>query len=197
VADQDMEFAIRGILGRPASIGIRAVSPEVYVHPEHDPGCLLRAHDFLRPFMGQFEHFLVMFDRHGSGHETESRETLEKSVEALLAQSGWKNRAAAIVIDPELEVWVWSDAPDVDRILGWAERKPGLRSWLHDQGWLQPGHAKPADPKEAFEQALRAVSSPRSSSIFRRMAENVSLRRCSDPSFQKLKKVLRRWFSAI
>lgn len=196
VADQDMEFAVRGILGRPASLGIRAVDYEIYRHPEHDPGCLVRGHDFLRSFTSQFEHALVLFDRQGSGQETKSREALERQVEGLLAGSGWHDSAAAVVIDPELEAWVWSDAPDVDRALGWEGKTPGLRPWLRDRGWLPVGHVKPLDPKEAFEQALRVVSSPRSSAIFLRLAEGVGLRRCSDPSFQKLKKVLRGWFAA-
>lgn len=196
VADQDMEFALRGILGRPAHLGIRALDYEIYVHPEHDPGCLLRGHDYLRLFVNRFEHGLVLFDRQGSGQEKKPREILEKDVEGHLSRSGWLNRAAAVVIDPELEIWVWSDAPDVDRVLGWEGKIPGLRCWIRDKGWLPAGHAKPVDPKEAFEQALRVVSTPRSSSIFRRLAVNVSLRRCSDPSFQKLKKVLRKWFPA-
>lgn len=195
-ADQDIEFALRGLLSRPAALGMRTVDYEIYPHPEHDPGCLLRAHDFLRSFMNQFDKSLVVFDRSGSGQERKSREVLESDVERLLSGSGWATRTAAIAIDPELEVWVWSDAPEVDQLLGWAQRTPPLRSWLREKHRLEADELKPKDPKEAYEQALRAVSLPKSPSIFRKLAESVSVRRCSDPSFKKLRAVLRKWFPA-
>jgi hypothetical protein len=33
-----------------------------------------------------------------------------------LFTSGWENRAAAVVLDPELEIWVWSDSPEVEAV---------------------------------------------------------------------------------
>jgi hypothetical protein len=53
---------------------------------------------------------------------------------------------------------------------------------------------KPADPKAAVEKALVAARKPRSSALYRELAENVNLDRCQDPSFIKLKSTLRNWF---
>ncbi|MFH1266471.1 MAG: hypothetical protein ABIK89_12150 [Planctomycetota bacterium] len=189
-----MKAALSGILNRPMALGIRQVMLEVLVHPQKDPGVLLFAHDFLRPFAGKFEHAMVVFDREGCGREVEGRETLEADVEQRLATSGWADRARAIVIDPELENWVWSDSPEVDKALGWAGRSPALRPWLTEKGFFQKIESKPDRPKEAVEAALREVRVPRSSAIYRELAESVSFRRCSDPAFDKLTATLQRWF---
>ena len=57
-------------------------------------------------------------------------------------------------------------------------------------------HGKPVRPKEAAEAALRKVRRPRSSNIYRKLAEVVSLQLCTDPAFLKLKSILQNWFPA-
>jgi len=39
VPDRNIEYAIRGILARRQSVGIRVVSPDIHTHPAHDTGC--------------------------------------------------------------------------------------------------------------------------------------------------------------
>lgn len=194
VADKNMEFGIRGLLSRGPSLGIRAITSDIYVHPERDPGCLLKAHHFLRPFLEDHDHALVMFDLQGCGREALTRQKLETEVEGNLSRSGWADRAACVVIDPELENWVWSDSPQVDRVLGWKGRNPSLRDWLRQQGHSTDDGDKPNRPKEAVEDALRVVRKPRSSALYRELAESVSLERCLDPAFMKLKELLAKWF---
>jgi len=194
VADKDMEFAFRGIIEHKESLEIRDISVEVYRHPEHDPGCLLRAHDFLRSFINQFRYAIVAFDRHGCGRGNTARTELEGEVELLLEQNGWPGHSAAIVIEPELENWVWSDSPHVAAKLGWKGRKPTLKQWLVEEQLLVSGATKPLQPKEAMQKALRHVRKPRSSSLFGQLAREMPVERCEDPAFQKLKTVLRKWF---
>ncbi|MCR4413858.1 MAG: hypothetical protein NUV77_15670 [Thermoguttaceae bacterium] len=194
VADGQMEFTVRGLLTRWQSLEFREVSADIYVHPAKAPGCLLRAHDFVRAFQRQYGYALVMFDREGCGNSQETREALEAEVEARLAAAGWKDRSAAIVLDPELEVWVWSDSPEVDAALGWSGRTPSLTQWLRSEGFLRQGEAKPRDAKRAVDEAMRVAGKRRSSAIYRRLAERVSLHRCADPAFRKLKAVLQSWF---
>ena len=193
------EHALRGILGRHESLGIRAVAAEFHVHPERDPGVFLRAHDFLRTFRNTHAHALVLLDREGSGREwQQTREEMEAAMEDRLAHSGWTDGDfAAVVTDPELDVWVWSDSPHVDEVLGWAGRRPDLRSWLRSppRCFLTEASPKPARPKEALQAALREARKPRSSAMYRQLASKVSLDRCTDPAFVKLRDVLRRWFS--
>jgi len=193
-ADKNAQFALRGIFSRARSLNIQPIRPDYHIHPEKDPGVLRNAHEFLRPSSRLYQHALVVMDREGSGQEGQARETMERQIESAMSQSGWGDRAAAIVIDPELDLWVWSSSPHVDGELGWTGRQPGLRTWLKERGFLTEGMPKPARPKEALEAALREVKLPRSSSIYEALAKKVSLARCTDPAFAKLQAVLRDWF---
>ena len=138
---------------------------------------------------------LLIFDHEGSGREQEQPEDLQESLNEDFTRSAWGDRAKAIVLSPELEVWIWSDSPHVEAVTGWKDRQPSLRHWLTDQGWLRENEVKPVRPKEAFQAALREARRPRSSSLYQQIAEEVSLRRCKDRSFLEFKDVLRSWFS--
>lgn len=192
-ADVGIEAALRGLLDRPKAIGMRTVSYDTRVHPRRDPGCLRGAHEFLSPLRGLYRQALVVFDRAGSG-SADSALAMEGRVRGLLHASGWQSRADALVIDPELEVWVWSDSPKVDEALHWVGRKPSLRAWLRSRGHWPQGQPKPTAPKDAVLTALREVGIPRSSSIYRRLASSVSVERCADPAFGRLRTCLRGWF---
>jgi len=120
---------------------------------------------------------------------------LETQVEQSLGTCGWAARAAAIVIDPELEAWVWSDSPHVDRILGWERKSPDLREWLRSRGLLEQDATKPRCPKKAMAAAIWRTRKARSSSLYAQLADRVSLDRCSDPAFLKLKSKLKEWFA--
>ncbi|MEW6072957.1 MAG: hypothetical protein AB1726_10260 [Planctomycetota bacterium] len=194
VADKNMEFALRALLSRAASLEIRPVTADVYVHPERDAGCLLRAHEFCRPFIDRYSHSLVMFDREGCGRGQESRRELEQRTEALLSNFGWEGRSATVVIDPELEAWVWSSSPHVASALGWQGRRPGLREWLERVDLWADAEAKPHRPKHALERALWAVRRPRSSALYAEIAGKVRLGDCQDLAFGKLRDTLASWF---
>jgi hypothetical protein len=139
---------------------------------------------------------LDSMDREGSGQEAKSREQLEEDLETGLSASGWENRAAAIVLDPELEVWIWTDSPHVDHELGWSGQKKRLRSWLRVRSLWRQDALKPDRPKEAMEATLKHVRKPRSSAIYQSLAEKVGLTKCVDPAFLKLRSVLLEWFPA-
>lgn len=194
VPDRNMEFAVKGLLGRQAALRIRTVSHDVLVHPEHDPGCLMHGPELLRAFAGRYAHALVMLDRHGCGRDEYPCDRLERDIEDRLSVSGWEDLAAAVVLDPELETWVWSDSAHVTRVLGWEGREPGLVSWLRERGFLAPGDMKPRRPKEAMEEALRLARKARSSAIYRDLAQSVSLAGCRDRAFLRLRHVLSTWF---
>jgi len=197
VADKNTKFAVQGLLSRHHSLQLRQITTDIFIHPGNDSGCLLHSHDFLRPFINHYAFSLVIFDREGCGQEQSSCHHLESNVEKLLSQNGWEARSSAIVIDPELEIWVWSDSPHVDQILGWSGRQPNLRTWLMQKSRLTAPHDKPNRPKEATEEALKEARMPRSSSSYQQLAEKVSLGRCVDPAFIKLKTTLQNWFPIV
>jgi hypothetical protein len=138
-----------------------------------------------------------MLDREGCGRGSQSREDLEAELEERLANWGWNSRGRAILLDPELEIWAWGDSPHLDALIGWHGRTPSLREWLNLRGYLSEGQVKPARPKEALEEALKCVRKKRSSALYEQLADKVSLERCVDAAFAKLKKVLREWFSPV
>jgi hypothetical protein len=196
VADKNMEAAVRGLLSRQQTLNIRQVDAEILRHPQRDSGCCNSGVEFLATFASQFVHALLMFDREGCGQDDQTAESIEENIEERLSRSGWNGRAKVIVLDPELEMWVWSASPHVEECLGWCHHATPLRQWLLDQGYLRSGEAKPVRPKEAMEAALYTSRTPRSSAIYRHLAEKVSLRGCADRAFLKFRDVLQQWFGS-
>lgn len=193
-ADGNMEHTLRGLLQRPQALAVRAIDAEIFVHPRHDPGCVNEAHDFLRPFTGSHRYAMALFDHEGSGREDTAPTALADEVRQRLEATGWPGRAEAVVLAPELEVWAWSDSPQVAACLGWAERQPALRDWLAAAGQWPADQAKPTDPKRAMEAALRETRKPRSSAIYLELASKVSLRGHNEPAFRRFVQALQQWF---
>ncbi len=195
VADKNMEHALKGVLSRPEALRIRAINPDIRVHPRRDPGCEKDGVEFLRNFSKKYCYALLLFDHKGSGKEQDEPNNLEEDLFDRFKRSSWGGRAKAIVLSPELEAWVWSNSPHVDKVIGWKNRQLSLRDWLTKQGYLQPGEAKPNEPKKAFEAALRETKKQRSSSLYEEIAKKVSLDQCEDRAFQRFKDILYEWFS--
>lgn len=195
VADQDMKAALEALLARSESLGIRPIQFEVRPHPRHDAGCRTQSAEFLRPFINKFAHALVLFDHEGSGAEQTAVSELEDEIRNGLSQTGWNGRAHVIVLEPELEAWVWSDSPLLDDCCGWSGQSRALREWVADQFQIQD-NGKPARPKEAFHAVLRMTKKIPSSSLFRVLASKVGLRRCQDRALLQLKTTLADWFPA-
>ena len=193
-ADNSIEAGVAALFDRNDSMRTRQIRWKTLVHRDRDPGCFHTGPALLANYQFQADYALLIFDHDGCGQEHLSREALEIDAERRMVQRGWAERCAVIVLDPELETWVWSDSSEVDEVLGWKGRQPALRDWLRENGLWKEGALKPADPKEAFKRALREVGATPSSALFAKLSEKVSFRRCQDPAFQKLKTVLQRWF---
>lgn len=200
VADLDIENAVLGLLSRHQSLGIRELKPlkdfEILRHPNRDGGCRTSADVYLSHLSKNYERVIVLFDHDGCGQEDLSRETIEADLEQRLSRNGWANRNAVVCIQPELEAWVWSTSPQVPEKLGWHKQETKFREWLVGKGFLESGKPKPKHPKEALAAVLRKVGRSPSASIFKELAESVSLRHCTDSAFAKLKTILQQWFPA-
>ena len=113
-----------------------------------------------------------------------------------LARAGMNDWARAVVIEPELEAWVFSGSVHVAQALGWTDQSSALREVLASQNlWPDDCH-KPPDPKAAMEWALRRARVPRSSSIYGDLASTVSTRNCTDRAFVRFRGLLQDWFPA-
>ena len=191
-----MQFALRGILSRAPSLRIRPISYDIRTHPDHDPGCYLRGHLLVQSQLAQYERALILFDRDGCGQEAKTVQTLEAEVQERLRETGWGDRARAIVLDPELEIWFWSESREVEATLGWPA-EASVRDWLEQQDLWRAGEAKPHDPKAALGQAIRRHRKILSSALFEQLASKVSLNKCTDRSFLEFRDQLRQWFPPI
>ncbi|MGC8784315.1 MAG: methylation-associated defense system protein MAD4 [Armatimonadota bacterium] len=191
VADKDMEMTIHGLLSRPFALGIRTVEYDVFTHPRHDPGVRMEAADFLRAYQSEYGHAVVLFDRIGCGAEDLSAEDLENVVRDSIQKTGWYQRCEVVVIDPELEVWVFAQSPHVYQVLAGGDEEY-FRISLSK--YPAAANGKPERPKELMEQILRGKNIPRSSALYLKLAERVSLSRCSDRAFLRFRETLQRWF---
>ena len=196
VADADAEWTLRTLLvERQAALSIRPLESQVVRNPGRDAGVFRQAPDLLRPYLNRADYALVMLDREGSGVEARfSAEEMERDIEARLIRNGWTTlagtqRACAIALEPELEVWVWSQSPHVPGILGLTSDQ--LQSVLAEFPRLANG--KPQRPKEAMLAALRVSHRPPSSRIFQELAQTVSLQ-SDERAFAKLRHTLQAWF---
>lgn len=186
VADHNMEHAVLGLLQRPGDLGISEIQFDIWVHPQRDPGVYRRAHEFLRPFLRQYRYALVLLDKEGCGAENRETEQVRSEIQGRLEQNGWKGRCQVVVIDPELDIWVWSKDPHVARVLNISSHE--LEELLQ--------HGKPSSPKETLESILEAKRIPRSSALYRELASKVTFARCTDQAFRSFWETLQRWFGS-
>jgi hypothetical protein len=195
-ADKSMRLCVEAILARARELDLCLASDDYQVLADGhcDPGVFRMGHESLRSQLKQYRFAILMCDRVGAGAGTMTREGMEAQMEGRLGQNGWQGRSAAIVIEPELENWIWTDSTDLDSLLGWQGRQPALREWLRLEGYLHAGQLKPLEPKECLDKALRLVGGKRDGALFQKIASRVNLGRCTDPAFTKLLATLRTWF---
>lgn len=143
--------------------------------------------------LGRYRHALVVFDRDGCG-SAKSREAIQKEVETQLDANGWRGRAKAIVIEPELEAWLWSDAPQALRAMNWSGSYIELQEFLRGRNLWPKRNSKPPDPKAAMKVTLRATGARHSPKVLFHLANEIDPRGCRDPAFNELTQTLRDWF---
>ena len=191
---KNTQFTLRGGLSRPEAIGIRAVSYEIVVHSNRDPGVRTTGAALANLRRAQFQHALLVFDHEGCGAEENTPDELQQQIEAEL-QPVWGESARVVVINPEVDVWLWGSDNALAGVLSWPSDKGGIREWLTAQGWQFGQKGKPVRPKEAFEKLREIHKQPRSSSLYETIAGKLSLKNCSDGAFQRIAEILRQWFS--
>lgn len=193
VSDKNMHYALRGALGRPDAMGIRPVAPEFRTHIGRDGGMRTTGVELLARERNRFAHALLVFDLEGSGaREEQTAEDLERVLDKEL-HSHWGSHAKAVVIAPELDIWLWGADNSLRDCLQWP-LDGTIRAWLKDRGFAFDVHGKPERPKEALEAMVRIHRQPRSSALYEKITGRISLRRCSDPAFLRLRNALQGWF---
>ena len=88
---------------------------------------------------------------------------------------------------------MWGNDAALRNIINWTSPL-SIREWLNSKRFDFGDDSKPERPKEALEAVLREVKQPRSSSLYQKIAQTISLKRCSDRAFQRLRHQLIDWF---
>lgn len=192
VPDKNTQFALNGALGRPEALGIDKITFEVLVHSGRDGGVRTSGAALAALKRKQFSHLLMVFDHEGCGAEDRSVNDLIVDIEDSL-KPVWQNEACVVVIEPEVDIWMWGNDNVLAELLTWKESL-SIREWLKAAGFTFNALDKPERPKECMEAILKHLKEPRSSSLYAKIASKISLNRCSDPAFKRLKDALQRWF---
>lgn len=187
-----MQTAMVTLLSRPGDLGIRSISFVVERHMYHDAGCRTRCSDWLRRFINAYDYAIVVFDRDGCGSGG-TREEIQAEVESTLNINGWRDRCRAIVIEPELESWVWNSTQATARLLGWG-RYSELRKWLENHDLWPKNSPKPPDPKQALDRVRKDKRLRRSATLFEDIAKEARMGQCQDTAFVEFKSTLQAWF---
>jgi hypothetical protein len=194
VPDKNIEATLDALMQRPESLGIRKLDVKIFTDMHRDPGCFKNGAEHLAGFRDTYSRGLLVFDHAWDGCPAQDAVTLEAMVREKFNANGIGDWAEVVVLEPELEIWAWTDSPHLPRLMNWDGNYQSLREWLQSQDLWAPEAAKPGDPKLALETALYRGKVRRSSSFFRDLARDVSFKRCQDPSFLRLREILGNWF---
>jgi len=191
VADKNAEYAVRGAIDRFHSLQTRAFSTEFRVHPGHDGGARNSGPELLSSERRRFSAALLILDYEGCG-DTRPPTQIESDLDRQLAQA-WGDRAKSIVVQPEIDAWVWGVDNALVELLRWPKESLP-RDWLRQQGFTFDHEGKPLRPKEALESLVESARQARSSALYSKITSKISLDRCTDSAFYRVKQTLQRWF---
>lgn len=193
-ADKRQQDLFEHLLSLPmARLGTRNFSFTVIRMSGHDSDCRRKGASLINLYREAYSHALLVFDYEGCGDEHgKSADEIESELDYKLGQD-WNDKAAAIVIVPELERWIWIDSPKFNEAVKWKDDFGGLREWT-TAFFPFDNDGKPERPKEAFHAVLKKTRLPKSSATYKRIVETASLKKCTDNAFQKLLSRLRTWF---
>ena len=202
VADSNMAATFRGYFKRerwhlslgcaPFEINTDVGADLLVDEGGNDPGVYTKGHELLRPYQNSHHRALVVLDCEWEG--SPGKDAIVAHITANLVVSGWAEDAVKVIaIEPELENWLWQDKPQVAEVLRYKGDK-SLRQHLADSGWWPADATKPPRPKEAAEWVLKQTRQPRSSAIYQKLAEHISIKGCTDAAFAEMHDAFLAWF---
>jgi len=158
-----------------------------------DGGIHRRAHQLLRRYLSFYQHAIVLLDKNFGGRLPAA--VVREEILNNLLRNGWSAECVeVVVIDPELEIWLWQRGnPHVARAFRY-NRPASLEAFLEAAGVWSATALKPARPKEAARLLLQRYRSGTPMVVYARIIENISVSGCQDPAFNLLAAALRRWF---
>lgn len=197
-ADADALAFMKSVLARPEALGIRPITIEFMRHPMKDAGVVKDGPETARLYKGKCAKALMLWDHHGSGHET--RYPADKSavlIQERLAGISWAGNSGAVALVPELEEWLWCAAPSVAHYFAVAHDT--LQSWMNEYAGkkrLSVEEITKKYPKELFEylcvSKMKRSISPRD---FEEIGKGIKIGDLAQSaSFARILELLRNWF---
>jgi len=161
-----------------------------------DGGIHRRAHELLRLFQRSHQNAVVMLDQKFGGQLPAA--VIREEIRHNLLHNGWSAECVeVVVIDPELEVWLWQRRnPHIARAFRY-NGAISLEEFLEAEGFWPSAAMKPAQPKDAAHLLLRRYRAGVPVVVYRLTIEHISVSGCQDPAFSRLVGALRRWFVDI
>ncbi|MGB8338060.1 MAG: hypothetical protein WCD07_03295 [Burkholderiales bacterium] len=193
VPDKNTEGALKGALERHRALGIREITFDFRTHEGRDGGVRTNGVETVCAERHRFEHALMVFDFEGCGeNQGRTREGLEADLSKKL-KAMWGIKSEVVVINPEVDIWMWGSNDSLARVLRWQESDT-IRTWLGTKNFTFGDAQKPHRPKEAIESIFRHLKIPRSSAIYQDIAGKISLQNCIDTAFVRMRNQLQQWF---
>ena len=207
LADEHMEKGLKAFFERDDwhfAVGCRRfeIDPlnenDLFRVPGHtDGGIWKHAGNNLRLFRDKYQRAVIILDADFKPHP--GADVLRRDISAAMIQSGLKTEQfAVIVIEPELEAWLWS--PNLNVALAFGHKDfDQLRGALERERLWNPGEPKPTDLKRARDRAARLGGKKTGGQIFKGVFSKISSRaceRCVEPGFVAMRAALQDWFPA-
>ena len=202
-ADSTMKQALLGFLTRKDCFSHYNLGTAPFLfHPNEDlfssatmdPGTYTTGEELMRPFQKTHRHAVLMLDAQWDGSPGAAAIRTDLSNRILV--TGWPADAfKVIVIEPELEAWIWQRNQRLATALKFGSVAEMVKA-VHDAKVDWPnGQAKPSRPKEALEAvATRKRKIGYSFALHRAITATISLAGCRDNAFLELRQTLQRWF---
>ena len=160
--------------------------------PQHtDGGVHRRAHELVRPYLRTHSRVVVILDQQFGGDIPAV--DVRDDILLNLRRNGWHDKnCEVVVIDPELEVWLWQDSPHVAEAVGYTG--VSLRDHLATSGDWPEGDIKPGQPKEVIQGLMKVNRAGVPMVVYTKIARRVGVGGCQDGSFGQFRTKLQTWF---
>lgn len=173
----------------------------------NDAEVFYRAADRARSRLKTHQKLVVILDEAWDDKRAPDAATIKERLTQDLYAKGWEyDRFVVIVIQPELENWIWNDTAHMhrvfrfDQIPGFTSARDYFREAKVDSAgkrchWPEQA-SKPTNPKEALHMLCRESRAKPDAAKYADVVCGVNVLRCQEPGFQELLATLRRWFGA-
>ena len=174
------------------SLGISKIDFKIETHVYKDPG-LFNEDSIAYRLQYQKHHpkkFLVILDESWDGSPKAKKIKIRIKNELLKAKINEED-FHIVVIEPELEQWIWTKKPThLAKLFNTNEENIRNIANIYNYDFTN----KPKDPKELFIAMLKYFEIPHSADCFRTLVKNCSFEKCTDANFLDLRTILHNWF---